>query len=75
MEVDELVEQLLEQTSDDNSVLPVMKSERLLEMALTRLKHKEEEVLEEEVLPVMKSERLLEMALTRLKQMEEEVDE
>jgi len=75
VEVDELVEQLLEKTSDDNSVLPVMKSERLLEMALTRLKHKEEEVLEEEILPVMKSERLLEMALTRLKQMEDEVDE
>merc|ERR1712223_2213942 len=73
VEVDELVEQLLEHTSDDNSVLPVMKSERLLEMALTRLKHKEEEVLEEEILPVMKSERLLEMALTRLKQMEDEV--
>merc|ERR1712223_1614565 len=75
VEVDELVEQLLEKPSDDNSVLPVMKSERLLEMVLTRLKHKEEEVLEEEVLPVMKSERLLEMALTRLKQMEDEVDE
>ena len=68
-----MVEQLVEQTSDDNSVLPVMKSERLLDMALTRLKYKEEEVLKEEVLPVMKSERLLEMALTRLKQMEEEV--
>merc|ERR1712083_316529 len=44
VEVDELVEQLLEQTSDDNSVLPVMKSEKLLEMALTRLKQMEEEL-------------------------------
>ena len=44
VKVDELVEQLLEQTSDDNSVLPVMKSEKLLEMALTRLKQMEEEL-------------------------------
>merc|ERR1712083_399145 len=44
VEGDELVEQLLEQTSDDNSVLPVMKSEKLLEMALTRLKQMEEEL-------------------------------
>ena len=44
IEVDELVEQLLEQTSEDNSVQSVMMSEKLLEMALTRLKQMEGEV-------------------------------
>merc|ERR1712183_405222 len=44
IEADELVEQLLEQTSDDNSVQSVMMSEKLLEMALTRLKEMEGEM-------------------------------
>ena len=42
--MDELVEQLLDQTSEDNSVESVVMSEKLLEMALTRLKQMEEEV-------------------------------
>merc|ERR1711990_1213054 len=44
IEADELVEQLLEQTSEDNSVQSVMMSEKLLEMALTRLKEMEGEM-------------------------------
>merc|ERR1739838_567007 len=44
IEEDEMVDQLLEQTSEDNSVQSVIMSEKLLEMALTRLKEMEGEI-------------------------------